>query len=143
MTVDVVRLDAFTPGMTAKALLHRRQIVETTPGLRLVDPETGELRANPVHWLEVPSHSDPARVPWEIRVSWHPNSVAAWHHGEACPAYENLGRCWHLLAAVLRIATAYHQGEVPEPAPAPAPPERAPEPARPRPVDYAVGFFGD
>jgi hypothetical protein len=139
--VDVVRAGAFTPGMTAKALLHRRQITETTPGLRLVDPATGELRANPVHFVQVPSHSEPAREPWEIRVSWHPNSVAVWHHGDVCPAYENLGRCWHLLGAVLRIAYAYHGGEVPgfldlEP--------ETPEPsvpARPRPEAYAAGFY--
>jgi hypothetical protein len=138
--VDVVRLDAFSPAMTAKALLHRRRIAETTPGLRLVDPETGELRANPVHWVDVPSHSQPGRI-WPIRVSWHPNSVAAWHHGQTCLADEHLGRCWHLLAAVLRIAASYHHGLVPEPAPTPEPAAEA-EPPRPRPEDYAVGFFG-
>jgi hypothetical protein len=138
-TVDVVRLEAFTPPMTAKALQHRRQVVEATPGLRLVDPETGEVRRNAVHWVDVPSHSQPGLV-WAMRVSWHPNHVAAWHHGRACMAYELLGRCWHVLAAVLRIAHSYHDDRIPEPAPVPARPVvDVPLPERPR--DYAVGFF--
>jgi hypothetical protein len=138
--VDVVRLSAFTPAMTATARLHRREIRETTPALRLVNPATGELRANPVHYVEVPSHSQPDRPPWQMRVSWHPNHVAVWHHEEVCPAYEFLGRCWHLLAAVLRIANTYHDGRIPHPEPE-LEPEPEPEPATPRPPEYAVGFY--
>jgi hypothetical protein len=100
--------------MAGKALQHFRQVVEITPGPRLVDPATGEVRSGAVHWLLVPSHSDPLRS-WSVRVSWHQHSVSAWHHGEACPAYEIRGRCWHLLLAVAWVAERWHDGTVPVP----------------------------
>jgi hypothetical protein len=148
----VIRLEAFTPAMTAKMLAHLAEVEEITPGLRLVDPSTGELRPGAVHLLLVPSHASRPGHRWLLKCSWHPGSVRAWHHGETCPAFELLGRCWHQLAAVIWTAEAYHGGQVPQPVsaagrgrprrPGTSPPgRRRPEPARPRPEAYAVGFY--
>lgn len=148
----MIRLEAFTPAMTAKMLAHLHEITEHTPGPRLVDPDTGELRPDAVHLLTIPSHASRPGERWAMKCSWHPGSVAAWHHGDACMAAQTSGRCWHQLAAVIWTAEVYHGGQVPQPEvagrrhrrarPVTSPTGRvAPEPAVARPAAYAVGFY--
>ena len=134
----VIREDDLTAGMNRKLRRHLDQIVETTPGLRLVNPATGELRHNAVHHLDVPSHSDPDRT-WELRVSWSRRQVKAWHHGEACPAFVARGRCWHLYGAAHFIADRWHDGLIPDPGP-----RRPSSPVgdgQPIPAEALAGFY--
>lgn len=133
----VIREAEFTAGMSRKARRHLAAIRETTPGLRLVHPETGELRPNAVHWLTVPSDSRPP-LTWDLRVSWGRRRVRAWHHRDACPAYELTGRCWHLFAAAQKIADRWHDGTVPDPGPLPG---TVPDNQARVPAAAAVGFY--
>jgi hypothetical protein len=123
-----VRLVECTPTMFAKLRRHLHQVQDVTPGRRLVDAASGELRAFPVYSVLVPSHDSHPGHRWELRVSWHPHKVNAWHVAQvdddgnplSCLAYVTAGRCWHLYAAALYLAEVYDRN-LPEPARAPAP----------------------
>jgi hypothetical protein len=112
-----------TPDMAAKVLRHHERVLDVTPPHKLADELSGQLRLDRFHVL-VPSDSHPGFW-WEVRVSWHgprPGApygyVEAGHYGHACAASEAGKDCWHLYAAVARVATIYdpsgNGGKVPE-----------------------------
>lgn len=108
-TMHPVDPAAMSPAQARLVWRHLHQVTECTPTSRMAD-----LFGQPLgrYWLTCPSDSHPA-VTYDLRVRWTDQGVSAGHYGRLCPAAK-VGRiCWHLQAAVLRIAVGFYDGKVP------------------------------